>query len=174
MTSFNRKTLLVLALAAGAGAARAEGLYVGGGIGVPDYHSTITGVDGSGSGVGLKLYGGADLSRNFGIEAGYVDLGHLRNGNGEVRSRGLFVDAVGRVDIAPQWSVLGTAGVADARFSGPSNTDWSAGLKLGLGVQYDLSKSLALRAQYDRYHFGSVYDGSANIGLTTVGLKFSY
>jgi len=170
---FIRKTSIALLLAA-AGAAHAEGLYVGGALGVPDYHSTITGVDGSGSGAGLKLYGGYDLAPGFGLEGGYIDFGHIKNGNGEVRSRGLYVDAVGRLELAPQWSLLGTAGVADARFSGPQGHDWSAGVKLGVGVQYDLTKSLALRAQYDRYHFSSAYDANANIGLTTVGLKFNY
>ena len=175
MSLKNHKTLLALLIAAGAaGAAQAEGLYVGGSIGAPDYHDPISGVDGSGRGVGLKLYGGYQLSPYLGFEGGYFDLGHIKNAVGEVRSRGLFVDAVGRYEFVPQWSLLGSAGVAEGRFTGPSGTDWSPAVKLGVGLQYDLSKTVALRATYDRYHFTSAYDNNANIGQTTVGVKVNF
>ena len=100
-----------------AGAARAEGLYVGGALGVPDEHGSIAGVDGNDHGTGLKVYGGWQFHPQVALEASVFSLGRL-DGNGDrVDTRGLSVDAVGRYDFAPRWSLLGSAGLARARFS---------------------------------------------------------
>lgn len=162
-------------LAAGLGTAQAEGLYIGGQVGAPDYHSTINGVSGGGSGVGLKLYGGYQFSPHFAVEGGVFGLGHIDNATGKVQTRGLYVDAVGLYPLGTNWSLLGSAGLAAARFdSSVGGDDDSPGLKLGAGVQYELSKQLALRAQYDRYHFTGAYDDKANIGQTTLGVRYAF
>lgn len=172
-----RASRIVLAaglLAAGVGAVQAEGLYFGGQVGAPDYHSTINGVSGGGSGVGVKLYGGYQLTPNFAVEGGAFGLGHIDNATGKVQTRGLYLDAVGRYPLGTNWSLLGSAGVAAARFDSSAGDDDSPGLKLGAGVQYDISKQVAVRAQYDRYHFTGAYDDKANIGQTTVGLRYAF
>lgn len=162
-------------LAASIGAARAEGLYIGGQAGAPDYHSSLNGIGGGGSGIGLKLYGGYQFNPNFAVEGGVFGLGHIDDVTGKVQTRGVFVDAVGLYPLGSNWSLLGSAGLAAARFdSSAVGDDDSPGLKLGAGVQVDLSKQLALRAQYDRYHFTGAYDGKANIGQTTVGVRYAF
>jgi OOP family OmpA-OmpF porin len=162
-------------LAAGIGTAQAEGLYIGGQVGAPDYHSSLNGVSGGGSGMGLKLYGGYQINPNFAVEGGVFGLGHIDDVTGKVQTRGLFVDAVGLYPLGTNWSLLGSAGLAAARFdSSAVGDDDSPGLKLGAGLQYDLSKQVSLRAQYDRYHFTGAYDGKANIGQTTVGLRYAF
>jgi len=170
-----RFALVAGLLAAGMGSAQAEGVYFGGQAGVPDYHSTINGVSGGGSGVGLKLYGGYQLNPHLAVEGGVFGLGHVDNATGKVQTRGVYLDAVGRYPLGTNWSVLGTAGLAAARFdSSAGGDDDSPGVKLGAGVQYDVSKQVAVRAQYDRYHFTGAYDGKANIGQTTVGLRYAF
>jgi len=169
-----RTTLVALLAAGGIGAAQAEGLYVGGNLGTPDYHSTINGVGGDGSGAGLKLYGGYQLTPNFAVEGGYFDLGHIDDGSGRVKARGVYADAVGSFEIAPKWSLLGSAGLAEGRFTTTAGNDSSPALKLGAGVQYDLSKQFALRAQYDRYRFINAFDEKPNIGELSVGLKVNF
>lgn len=162
-------------LAFGIGAAQAEGLYIGGQAGAPDYHSSLNGVSGGGSGIGLKLYGGYQFNPNFAVEGGVFGLGHIDDVTGKVQTRGFFVDAVGLYPLGSNWSLLGSAGLAAARFdSSAVGDDDSPGLKLGAGVQVDLSKQLALRAQHDRYHFTGAYDGKANIGQTTVGVRYAF
>lgn len=170
--------LAPLALVAGllaAGAAQAEGLYLGGQAGVQDYHSRINGVGGNGSGTGFKLYGGYEFSPHFAVEAGLAGLGHIDDATGKVSARALYLDAVGRYPLGTSWSLVGTAGLAAARFdSSTAGDDDSPGLKLGAGVQYDISKQLAVRAQYDRYHFTGAYDGKANVGQTTLGVRYAF
>jgi OOP family OmpA-OmpF porin len=174
ITRSSRAVLAGTLLACAALAARAEGPYVGGNLGTPDYHSSINGVSGDGSGTGFKLYGGYQFNPNFALEGGYFDLGHIDDATGKVNTRGAFVDAVGLYEFAPKWSVLGSAGLAQARFTSDRGDDWSPGIKLGAGLQYDLSRELALRAQYDRYHFSDAFDSRANVGQVSVGLKYGF
>ena len=89
-------------------------------------------------------------------------------------TNGIALDAVGNYMFAPQWSVLGRVGVAEGRFNTSFGNDSSAALKMGAGVQYDLSKQVALRLQYERYHFTNAFDGKPNIGEYTAGVKFSF
>lgn len=175
MKPIARLALAAGLLAAGVGAAQAEGIYFGGQVGAPDYHSTINGVRGGGSGVSAKVYGGYQLYPNLAIEGGVFGLGHIDNATGKVQTRGVYLDAVGRYPLGTNWHVLGTAGLAAARFDASTGgDDDSPGVKLGAGVQYDISKQVAVRAQYDRYHFTGAYDGKANIGQTTVGLRYAF
>jgi OOP family OmpA-OmpF porin len=167
-------TVFAAALAASAGAAHAEGLYVGGALGTPHYQDSINGVSGSGSGLGGKIYGGYGLSPNFAIEGGLFDLGHIDDGTGRVDLRGAYVDALGRYELAPKWSVLGSVGLADGRFSTPAGNDWSPALKLGAGLQYELSKQVALRAEYEQYRFTNAFDAKPKVGEFTVGVNVGF
>jgi len=169
------KAIVFTALLAGAlGAAQAEGLYVGGSVGVPDYHSNVNGVVGGGSGVGVKLYGGYRLHPNFAVEAGAFELGHIDNSTGRANARGGFIDAVGFYPMTEKLSLLGSAGAAYGRWDTTNGDDSSPALKVGAGVQYDLGNSLALRAQYERYQFTDAFDAKPGVGQTTVGLNYQF
>jgi OOP family OmpA-OmpF porin len=165
---------LAATLAGAVGAAQAEGLYVGGGVGLPDYHSSINGVAGGGSGTGLKLYGGYQFNPNFALEAGAFELGHIDNSSGRANARGAFVDAVGFYPLNERLSLLGSAGIAHGRWDTTNGDDSSPALKLGAGVQYALSNSVSLRAQYERYQFTSAFDAKPGVGETTVGLNYKF
>jgi len=171
------KSLVTAALLAGVAGAYADGLYVGGALGAPDYSNQINGVgtgDGGGRGVASKLYGGYQITPNFAIEGSAFNLGRSAPMNGSARVYGLAVDAVGSVAVAPGWSLLGSAGVAEARLTTPSGHDSSPGLKAGVGVQYDLNSAMAVRVGYDRYRFANAFDNKPNVGATFVGLKLNY
>jgi OmpA-OmpF porin, OOP family len=175
MVSNFSKSLILATLAVGAVAsAQAEGLYLGGSLGAPRYSSSVNGIAGDGSGVGVKLYGGYQLTPNIAVEGGYFDLGHIDDANGRVKTRGVYADAVGSYAFAPQWSVLGSAGLAEGRFTTSRGDDNSPALKLGAGVQYELTPQAALRVQYDRYHFVNAFDTKPNIGALSAGVKIGF
>lgn len=159
---------------AGIGAAHAEGPYVGGSVGSPDYKSSINGVGGDGSGVGGKIYGGYQITPNFAVEGGVFDLGHIDDAAGKVNLRGVYVDAVGSYEVAPQLSVLGSAGVAQGRFTTTNGDDSSPALKLGAGLQYDLTKQVALRGEYEYYRFSDAFDAKPKVGEFSVGVKVGF
>ena len=174
LSRFTQSLIAATLVTAGVGAAQAEGAYVGGGLGKPNYSSSVNGISGDGSGTGIKLYGGYQITPNFAVEGGFFDLGHIDDANGRVKTKGVYADAVGSYVFAPQWSVLGSAGLAEGRFTTTRGDDSSPGLKIGAGVQYELTPQAALRVQYDRYHFVNAFDAKPNIGQLSAGVKFGF
>lgn len=174
VTHITRSALAVAVLVAGFGTARAEGPYVGGSLGTPDEHGSINGVGGNGSGVAGKLYGGYAPSPNYGFEAGLFDLGRMEDGAGRVRLRGVSIDAVGRHEFAPRWSMLGRVGLAEGRFTTTAGDASSPALKLGVGLEYDLGRQVALRAEYEQYRFSNAFDAKPRVGAFTVGVKVGF
>lgn len=163
-------------LSAGAlGAHAAEGPYVGLRLGSPHYSGdAVNGIHGSGSGVGGTLYGGWQFTPNFALEGGWFDLGHIDESAGKVDLRGLYLDAVGKYEIAPKWSLRGSIGVAEGRFDTSFGDNRSPALQLGLGVEYEVNKTVAVSLGYDHYHFSDAFDGKPNVGTPVFGLKVGF
>ena len=180
MSSRSSFAFIALTVALGAaGSAQAEGLYGGIDLGHPQYSNGVNGIGGdSGSsndgGVGAKVYGGYALTPNFSLEGSVFRLGHTREDGQGVNTRGVGIDGVGNYMFAPQWSVLGRVGVAEARFNTSGGDDSSAALKIGAGLQYDWTKQVAFRVQYERYHFLNAFDAKPNVGEYSAGVKFSF
>ena len=171
---FSKTLVAATLIAGGVTAAQAEGTYIGGALGTPNYSSRINGVGGDDGGVAAKLFGGYRVTPNLAVEGGFVDLGHTEDASGRARVRGLYADAVASYMFTPGWSVLGSAGVAQARFSSPGGSDWSPALKVGAGVQYDVTPQAAVTLQADRYHFINAYGAKPNVGMVTAGVKFGF
>jgi OOP family OmpA-OmpF porin len=174
ISRFNKSMIVAALVVAGITAAQAQGFYVGGNLGSPHYRDAIHGVGGNGGGVAGKLYGGRQFTPHFAVEGGLFDLGHIDDGSGKIDLRGAYVDAVGSYEFAPKWSLLGSAGVAHGRFSGSAGKDWSPALKLGAGLQYDLTTRVAVRAQYEYFHFTGAFDSNANVGEVSLGVKVAF
>jgi OmpA-OmpF porin, OOP family len=168
------RNLFTLVMAGSAVAVHAEGFYAGGNLGAPSWNSTVDGVDSSGRGVAGKLYGGYGITPNLAVEAGAMHLGEARDDNGKVKANGVFLDAVGTLPVAKDWSLLGRVGAAHARFTGPTGDSSGTGLKLGAGVQYQLTPAVALRGEYEQYRFRDVFDSRAHVGQFTAGVKVSF
>src|SRR5665647_271990 len=121
---------------------------------------------------GYKLFGGYKVNRNFALEGGYFDLGRFGftattvpagSLSGNIRLRGLNLDAVGILPITEKFSAFGRVGAnyAEAKdsFSGavivtvlnpnPSKREWN--VKYGVGAQYDFTPSLGMRLEAERY-----------------------
>lgn len=153
--------------------AHAEGFYAGASVASPTYQSSVNGASGNGSGISGKVYGGYQFSPNFAMEAGVADLGHNDNATGSIYSYGTFVEAVGMLPLTQQWTLLGRLGVTGVNVNTSNGTDNSVGLKVGLGAQYALTKTVALRAEWERYQpqaFGSV----ENIDQYSLGVKVAF
>jgi len=181
-TLFSGGVLVAGALVAAS--ARAEGLYVGGNVGGSDYRGdAIGGLSTDRSGTGYKLYGGYSFNPYFGLETGYADLGHFNGDGGRLRARGLFLDAVGSYPLGYNFSALGRIGMFTGRLSqdlnanadgGPSDDHGSGtSYKLGAGLQYDLSKSVALRGEWERYRFDAL-DTKPGVNLFSVGVNYRF
>ena len=135
------KTLLAIPLLAAVGSAWAAadattlppGWYVGASVGQSRFHTDPgnlsnslasqagTPVGGSlgDTDTGYKLRAGYQFTPNLAVEGGYVDFGKVDfNGasaagpaGGQVKASGVNLDLVGRMPVAPNWAVLGKAGL---------------------------------------------------------------
>ncbi len=152
---------LILAMIAGAtmmGAAQAEGVYLGAGVstakqgGTGDYKA------------GAKIFGGVDLDKTWAFEAGYTDhrSDTVNIGGGTQKTDGYatYYAAKGTMPLNEQVSLYGKLGLSRVKANlsstggvvGPfSSSDTKNGVYGGLGVQYNLSKQVALNAEYERY-----------------------
>ena len=176
MLARNFKPLLAALVAAGslsALCAHAEGFYLGGALGGQNFPSNINGNAISGSDLSGKIYGGYKLNPNYALEAGLTDLGSLNSPNGKVHSYGSYVDAIGLAPVAPQWNLYGSIGAAHMAVDTPTGNGTGDGVKLGVGAEYEVSKSTAIRVGWDRYHLNAFGDGPRGDQLT-VGVKIGF
>ena len=167
----------------------------------PGVANSLLGANGPASGfssdekdTAYKLFGGYQFNRNIALEGGYFDLGKSSFSsntaagafNNSTRRHGLNLDLVGTLPITERFSVLGRVGAAYGRtqsnFSGAgaaaagvsSNKDSDTDVKVGLGVQYELNRSMWLRAEIERYRIKTASTGRTNVDTVTVGLVFPF
>ncbi len=167
---------LGLAALSAASSAHAEAFYAGGALTAPAYNDPINGYgeDSGGHGPGYKLYGGYQFTPNVAVEAGVMNLGRTRDTGGSATLYGGFVDAVGTLPLAPQWSLLGRVGVAQARLSTSGQDEQDTALKLGAGLQYEVNQTMAVRMEYEHYRFSSAFGSKPEVGQISVGLKIGF
>ncbi len=153
--------------------AQAQSAYMGAGIGTQNYPDTLNGNDTSGSAVSGKIFGGYQFNKNFAVEAGATELGAISNATGKIDSYGTFVDAVGILPLDEKWSLLGSLGVAHMSVNTPTGDDGGNGLKMGLGAEYALTKTVSLRGQWERYQL-TAFGDHPNADQLTIGLKVGF
>jgi OOP family OmpA-OmpF porin len=127
--------LLSAAAMAFSAGAMAQG-YVGLDVGQTDVGPTDD--------TGFKIFGGYQFHRNVAAELGYGLL--FDKGGLELTS--LEAVAVGMFPLANQFSIIGKLGLAMLDASpGGDETE----LTYGIGAQYDVTRNLGVRLQWQRY-----------------------
>lgn len=155
--------------------------------------STTTSEDDRGT--GYKIFGGYQLNRNFAVEGGYFDLGEfgykattgsLDTLNGEIKVKGLNLDLVGILPVTEKFSAFARAGAtyaeAEDHFTGTGSVNLAdtspskrkANYKYGVGVQYDLTEALGMRAEAERYRINNAVGKDGDIDLYSVGLVYRF
>jgi OOP family OmpA-OmpF porin len=212
MTCMGRTAVLAVALLSG-GAARAAGdgsLYLYGAAGavktIPgiDQGSTDAIVQSTGptdvsssvdqGDIAYKLQLGWSFTKNFAIEAGYVNLGSVNyyatftggTAIGDSKTKGLVLDLVGIVPISNVFSVFAKFGYIDAKVTtslnvtGPNpvssnSEDTMFKPNFGVGVIYGSSKSAMVRIELERFSkLGSdSTGGTSDTNMISIGLVVS-
>lgn len=156
---------------------------------------TSSSISNDSQGTGFKLFGGYQFDRYFAVEGGYFNLGDFGysattvpagTSRGRIALQGLNVDAVGILPITRRFSAFGRVGVTyvDARdaFSGTgaayapsSNVNrHEINYKYGVGLQYALTHSLALRAEAERYRVKDAIGNNGDVDLISAGLVYHF
>jgi OmpA-OmpF porin, OOP family len=107
-----------------------------------------------------KVFGGYQFTPNFAAEIGYSKLGKfhasLAGLTDDAKVTAWELSALGAWPILPRFSVFGRLGLYRAtvkettNFAGDfehDNNDWA----FGLGLQYDVTRNLGLRGEWQRY-----------------------
>ena len=156
---------------------------------------TTTSIEDNDRDRGYKLFGGYQYNKNFAVEAGYFDLGRFGFAantaptgtlSGDIKVRGLNLDAVGILPITEKFSAFGRIGVAyahtDGSFAGtgavnvldPNPSARDTNLKVGLGVQYAMTEALSLRAEIERYRINDAVGNKGDIDMASIGLVYRF
>jgi OOP family OmpA-OmpF porin len=166
-----KPSVVVLAFAASAFSLPAaaqvnwSALYLGAGVGQSKAKDWCSG---AGSGVSCddkdtawKIFGGYQFNRNFAAELGYAELGNFRASVGpftdEAKVRAWELSAIGAWPLMERFSVFGRLGVYRANVEESINVPGASAehdnndLTYGLGLQYDITKNLGIRGEWQRY-----------------------
>jgi OmpA-OmpF porin, OOP family len=134
----------------------ASGWYIGAELG----QASFAGEDDT----AFKLLGGYRINRNFAAEGGYAWL-FDKNG-AEVTAFELV--ALGALAFTSQLSILGKLGLANVYAEGPTIDEEKVQLTYGLGVQYDMTRQIGIRGQWQRY------DAEEEVDLFSIGVVWRF
>ena len=144
---------------------------------------------------GYKLFGGYRYNKNVAVEAGYFDLGQFGftattapagTLTGKIKLKGLNLDAVGTLPLTEKFSALGRLGLnyAQARDSfigtgaatvlNPNPSKNQINYKLGAGLQYDLTQSLGMRVEAERYRINDAVGNRGDVDMYSLGLVYRF
>lgn len=141
-----------------------------------------------------KIFGGYQVTPHFSWEFGYFNLGKFTYSaamptgtfNGRYEIDGVNLDAIYTLPLSQRWSASARLGVQYANtrdnFSGtsmlptmassPSQQDTNA--KVGLGLQYEISPSLLVRGEAERYRVKDGVNNWGDVNQFSVALVFPF
>jgi OOP family OmpA-OmpF porin len=144
---------------------------------------------------GYKVFGGYQLNRNLGIEAGLFKLGKFEFESittpagrlaGEISLEGFHLDLVAALPVTESLSFIGRLGVQNAKatdhFSGvgavtvldANPSARSTQPKYGLGLQHDITRNFLVRAEAERYRVNDAVGNKGDINFFSVGLVIPF
>lgn len=138
-----------------------------------------------------KIYGGLEVNEYMSMQVGYVDFGEAKytdlgmGSSGTRETNGMTFELVGTYVVNPSFTLIGKGGmnILGTRVNGTvvtsgheadTDLEWS----LALGAQYNFTKTVGLRMEWDRYfNVGSpdvTSTREADIDLITAGVVFKF
>ena len=101
-----------------------------------------------------RVFGGYQFNRNLAVEGGYSPLGEISGGNLKLETNAWDLVGVGIWPLNQQFSIYGKLGFynAEMKVSGPvSGKKTTTDLTYGVGGQFNFSRNLGLRLEWQRY-----------------------
>ena len=163
--------------------------YVGGNVGQAFYDKTCDNIPVScdDKDFGWRLYGGYQFHRHIAVEAGYFNLGKASAAgtvggapfSADAKVKGWEILGLGILPVTDAVSVFAKLGVAFSRVSvtgpGGSLSDDSTDFTFGVGGQYQFTRNLAARLEWQRYDgVGGGATGKDDVDLFTLGVLFKF
>lgn len=145
--------------------------------------------------VGYKVFVGYQFNRYFGTELGFFDLGKFGYSatttpagtlNSSFRVQGGNLGIVGTLPLTQSFSLLARVGGQYARtranvsgtgavvVNNPRPSDRKSNLKIGLGMQYELSPAVLLRAEAERFRVSDGVGNHPRVAMYSVSVVFPF
>lgn len=154
------KAVLATALAsavlgfAGPAAAQAgvRNAYVGATIGQAEYKDGCSGLASCDEkDTAWRIIGGYQFNRHFAAELGYHDLGEASASTGAAEGSAWELVGVGSYRLSERFSAYGKLGGYRGKLEGRGADESNTDLTYGAGLRYDLTRSVGLRVEWQRY-----------------------
>jgi OmpA-OmpF porin, OOP family len=172
-----------LALPAAAQQARDNGFYAGGSLGRAKAKDACNNFGPAAScddtDTAWRLLGGYQFNRNFSAEAGYHDFGKSSIPGASVEANAWELVGIGSLPAGPV-SLYAKAGLYRGESKGAglagglsnTSTTWTA----GLGVQYDFTRQLALRGEWQKYPklWGGNLGANTDVDVFSLGAVYRF
>lgn len=143
--------------------------------------------------VSYKLFLGYQFNPYFAVEAGYFDLGEFSftattvpagTLRGSLKNHvGINLDVLGKLPLGDRFSLYGRLGVQNSKttalFSGtavsnPAPSKNKTDYKLGLGAQFDFTKNIGVRGEWERYRVSDGFNGRTDVDVFSAGLLYKF
>lgn len=185
----------VASAAAFAGPALAQaqdtGFYAGVTIGQSEAGDTCTGISGTGvscddKDTAWRILGGYQFNRHFALEFGYTDLGEVSasgpGGSVKIETTAFELVGVGSMPLMDKFSIYGKIGLyraeAEASVNLPgfaSEKEDNTDLTFGIGVRYDFTRNLGVRAEWQKYQdVGGGNIGKDDVDVISIGVIWRF
>ena len=125
----------------------------------------------------LGIFGGYQFHKNFAAELGYTDLGKASApGFADAEASGFELVGVGSFPLTERFSLYGKLGFFRWDVDSGGQSDSGTDLTYALGVQWNFTKRLGFRAQYQVYKDvgDSATTGSTDVDVLGVGVVFKF
>lgn len=131
----------------------------------------------------FRILGGFQLNKNFAVELGYNDFGEVSasgpGGSASIEAKAWELTAVGSWPFTPNFSAYGKLGLyrgdTDATAPGVSASETNTDLTYGIGVRWDFTKNLGVRAEYQIYQdVGGGDIGESDVNVMSVGVIWKF
>ena len=124
------------------------------------------------SSAAFGLFGGYHLNEVLAIEAAYNDFGEAEKSGSKAKASALSLGMVGKLPIKTDFTLFGKVGLAawDVDVSPGSFSDAGTDVYFGIGADYDISGTAAVRFGIDKY----TMNGDLDEDITSFSIGFMY
>jgi OOP family OmpA-OmpF porin len=157
----------------------AEGFYAALDVGQTNAKDTCNGNSGcTDTATAGRIAGGYQFTRNWSTEVSYATYGKASLGGkyGDWETNGIQASGIATFPVAESFAVLGKLGVARIEHKAAGATSTKTNLAYGIGGQFDFTKGIAIRVQYER--LGDIGDtnttGQAKASLLSIGALYRF
>lgn len=140
-----------------------------------------------------KLFLGYQFNKYFAVEAGYFNLGEYSfttttvpaaTLRGSLKNHiGTNLDVLGILPLADKFSLYGRLGIQTSKttdlFSGvavpnPAPSKNKTDYKLGLGAEFDFTKNVGVRGEWERYRVSDGFSGRTDVDVFSASLLYKF